>query len=123
MEKLDRCYDHHHDITGRYLVPLDRRPSEYLQDRVRIAPGFIDDIRAHRTARADLHGWDYPHCEGLLSPYEEYAKLVGARYRRRCPAPAAATPPSLCSADPSADRSETLAGVDSGDGRRPVRPP
>lgn len=76
---LDMTYDMHYRLSGRHLTELELPPSEYVLRQVRMAPSLADDVKGLISQFGDifLFGGDYPHCEGLRSPLEEYRQAVG----------------------------------------------
>jgi len=77
---LEMSYDAQYRQLGRHVCDLELRPTEYLQRQVRFAAHWAaDDILSLRDLFGDIFmfGGDYPHCEGLVSPYEDYRHAVG----------------------------------------------
>jgi hypothetical protein len=78
--RLDYAYDQQYKTIAYNVCKLTLRPSEYLPRHVRLSAHWAaDDIRALRAQFGDIFmfGGDYPHCEGLVSPYADYRKAVG----------------------------------------------
>jgi len=78
--RLEYAYDQQYKSLAYRVCELSRRPSEYLVDQVRFAAHWAaDDIPALQDEFGDIFmfGGDYPHCEGLVSPYRDYRAAVG----------------------------------------------
>jgi predicted TIM-barrel fold metal-dependent hydrolase len=77
---LDIAYMLGDRLTGRYLRELPRLPSEYVFERVLAAVNVAEPVQAYVDAGLEdnlMFGGDYPHSEGLLSPYESFSERVG----------------------------------------------
>jgi predicted TIM-barrel fold metal-dependent hydrolase len=76
---LDGGFDFHARFNGRPLTDLARKPSEYVQDHVRIA-SFAYEMPDRLMAKAGdvfMFCSDYPHSEGTATVRDDY--------RRWCP--------------------------------------
>jgi hypothetical protein len=71
---LDGGYDFTARLNGRVPVPLDRRPSDYFRERVRVS-AFAYEVPA-RLVRSSgdvlMCCSDYPHSEGTATPIDDY---------------------------------------------------
>jgi predicted TIM-barrel fold metal-dependent hydrolase len=77
---LDTAYRLRVAGAGRPLYPLDKPPSEYLRDHVRIAITSAEPVNvylAHGMEDMIMFGGDYPHAEGLASPRKDFEAAVG----------------------------------------------
>jgi len=77
---VDHAYRFHGRVTGRHIRDLPLMPSEYLLSQVRLVAHWAQDdvpLLAERYPDNVMFGGDYPHCEGLLSPYADFSRSVG----------------------------------------------
>jgi predicted TIM-barrel fold metal-dependent hydrolase len=79
--RLDVLNQANTEVAGRPFNPdLNRSPSEYLRDAVRMVCSFPGDLTAlemEEMADNVAFGGDYPHPEGLAQPLAAYQSLVG----------------------------------------------
>lgn len=80
LAMLDGGYSFHAKFNGIPLADLDRPPSAYVRDQVRVssfpfeAPGRL----ARHAGDVFMFGSDYPHPEGLARPVDEFTSALGA---------------------------------------------
>jgi hypothetical protein len=76
---LDAGFDFHARFNGRPLTELDRRPSEYVQEQVRIAAFGYERPDALIRKAGDLFMFcsDWPHAEGAVDPIPDYTAACG----------------------------------------------
>jgi predicted TIM-barrel fold metal-dependent hydrolase len=75
---LDGGYDFTTKLNGRAIAELQRRPSEYFYDRVRVS-SFSYELPSRLTKQTrDIYMAcsDYPHSEGTATPIADYANSV-----------------------------------------------
>ena len=82
LRAVDKSYHQHRRLSGKDLCKLDREPSEYLLEHIKVAvdPRHGDDMAGfveHFGADTLMFGGDWPHCEGYQDPYRGYKELVG----------------------------------------------
>jgi predicted TIM-barrel fold metal-dependent hydrolase len=80
LEAIDHAYSFHCRVTGRHIRELKLKPSEYLLRQIRLVTHWsLDDVPdlVERYTDHMMFGGDYPHCEGLLSPFHEFSQRVG----------------------------------------------
>ena len=73
---LDGAADFTTRVNGRPTAPIERRPSEYFRDHVRISSfAYENPTRLHRHS-GDLFMAcsDFPHSEGTATPLADYAR-------------------------------------------------
>ena len=73
---LDGAFDFTTRLNGRPHVALERRPSEYLREHVRISSFSYEDPRRLRELSDDLFMLcsDFPHSEGTATPLADYER-------------------------------------------------
>ena len=79
IERMDWAMQAQRKTIGKNTRPLAAPPGEYLLDRVRFAADWRhDDPQALAEAYGDrfMFGSDYPHCEGLPAPLDDYRAAV-----------------------------------------------
>jgi hypothetical protein len=71
---LDGGFDFHARFNGRPLASLDRRPSEYVRDHVRIAAFGYErpDVLTRQAGDMFMFCSDWPHAEGVRRPIDDY---------------------------------------------------
>ena len=73
---LDGAFDFTKRLNGRPSVPLQRRPSDYFGEHVRVASfSYEDPLRLTRLS-SDVYMAcsDFPHSEGTATPLADYAR-------------------------------------------------
>jgi predicted TIM-barrel fold metal-dependent hydrolase len=73
---LDGAFDFTTRLNGRPVVPLERRPADYLNDHVRISSFSYEDPRRLTELSGDLFMLcsDFPHSEGTATPLADYER-------------------------------------------------
>lgn len=73
---LDGAFDFTRRLNGRPHVPLQRRPSEYLAQHVRVSSFSYEDPRRLTELSTDLYMLcsDFPHSEGTATPVADYER-------------------------------------------------
>jgi predicted TIM-barrel fold metal-dependent hydrolase len=79
--RLDQIYNTNQQLSGRsFNSDLDRSPSEYLKKAVTLICSFPTDASAEEMEELRefaAFGGDYPHPEGLGSPFNDYQAILG----------------------------------------------
>ncbi len=73
---LDGGWDFTRTLNGQPLVELEKRPSQYFLEQVRVS-SFSYEQPARLTAKAGdvfMFCSDYPHSEGTATPVDDYAR-------------------------------------------------
>jgi hypothetical protein len=73
---IDGAADFTAKLNGRPVVELQRRPSEYFLDRVRVSSFAYEDPRRLTARGGDVFMLcsDFPHSEGTADPLADYAR-------------------------------------------------
>jgi hypothetical protein len=73
---LDGGWDFTTTLNGRPPAPLDRRPSEYFRDQVRVSSFSYEQPDRLARQSGDLYMCcsDYPHSEGTATPIGDYER-------------------------------------------------
>ena len=73
---LDGGIEFTNRLNGRPVTPLERKPSEYFRDHVRVSSFSYEDPRRLTAKSGDLFMFcsDFPHSEGTASPVADYAR-------------------------------------------------
>jgi predicted TIM-barrel fold metal-dependent hydrolase len=76
---LDGGFDFHARFNGRPLTELERRPSEYVREHVRIAAFGYErpDVLIRQAGDLFMFCSDWPHAEGVVRPVEDYTGACG----------------------------------------------
>ena len=81
LDKLDRAPRLHRVFNGYERRPsLSLAPSDYIRRQVRFTVFAHEDpeLMARRAGDVFAYGGDYPHAEGLASPYHDFVELAGS---------------------------------------------
>ncbi len=73
---LDGAYDFTRRLNGRPIVELERRPSDYFLEHVRVSSfSYEDPARLqHQAGDVFMACSDFPHSEGTADPVGDYAR-------------------------------------------------
>jgi predicted TIM-barrel fold metal-dependent hydrolase len=74
---IDGAHDFTARLNGQPLAPLQRRPSEYFLDHVRVSSFSYEDPRRLTARGGDVFMCcsDFPHSEGTASPLADYERM------------------------------------------------
>jgi predicted TIM-barrel fold metal-dependent hydrolase len=77
---LDGGFDFHARFNGEPLAHLDRRPSDYVLQQVRVAAFCYEQPRRLVDEVGEdmfMFSSDYPHAEGIARPVADYERIAG----------------------------------------------
>jgi hypothetical protein len=74
LQYLDGGYRFHRRLHGASIVDLERSPSRYIREHVRIAAFSYErpDLLASQSGDLFMACSDYPHSEGTATPVDDY---------------------------------------------------
>jgi hypothetical protein len=74
LQYLDGGYRFHRRLHGASIVDLERSPSRYVREHVRIAAFSYErpDLLASQSGDLFMACSDYPHSEGTATPVDDY---------------------------------------------------
>lgn len=76
---LDGGFGFHARFNGRPLTDLDRPPSAYVREQVRVAAFGSErpDVLIRQAGDLFMFCSDWPHAEGVVRPVDDYTAACG----------------------------------------------